>query len=77
MKKRRIGRVRVSYAHLLKALGLPPDAEILNVCINNVALEEVVLTVEHSEMPYALQPGDVIPTVNAQTNESGFAGWCT
>lgn len=30
MKKRRIGRVRVSYAHLLKALGLPPDAEILN-----------------------------------------------
>lgn len=75
MKKRRIGRVRVSYAHLLKALGLPPDAEILNVCINNVALEEVVLTVEHTKIPYELRPGDIIPTVNAVVNENGFVEW--
>lgn len=75
MKKRRIGRVRVSYAHLLKALGLPPDAEILNVCTNSGALEQIVLTVEHTKIPYKLRPGDVIPTVNAVSNENGFVEW--
>lgn len=75
MKQRHIGRVRVSHAHLLKALGLPQDAEILNVCTNNGVLEEILLTVEHTKIPYELRPGDIIPTVNAVVNENGFVEW--